>query len=49
VYQLYAGSLTCEDGRSQRLFRGRLANFYRLPPGSPTWGFTAHVGGRAPS
>ena len=38
-----------EDGRSQRLFRGRLGNFYWLPPGSPIWGFTAHVGGRAPS
>jgi hypothetical protein len=24
--------------RSQRLFRGRLANFFWLPPGSPIWG-----------
>ena len=38
-----------EDGRSQRLFRGRLVYFSWLPPGAPIWGFTAHVGGRAPS
>ena len=38
-----------EDGRSQRLFRGRLVYFSWLPPGSPIRGFTAHVGGRTPS
>ena len=38
-----------EDGRSQRLFRGRLVYFSWQPPGAPIWGFTAHVGGRAPS
>ena len=38
-----------EDGRTLRLFRGRRANFYSPPLGSPIWGFTAHVGGRTPS
>jgi hypothetical protein len=37
-----------EDGRSMRLFRGPRRT-YSLPLGSPNWGFTAHVGGRAPS
>jgi hypothetical protein len=37
-----------EDGRSMRLFRGPRRT-YSLPLGSPIWGFTAHVGGRAPS
>jgi len=31
-----------------RLFRGPRRT-YSLPLGSPNWGFTAHVGGRAPS
>ena len=39
-----------EDGRSQRLFRGRRVLYRRpLAVGSPIWGLTAHVGGRAPS
>ena len=38
-----------EDGRTLRLFRGRRANFYSPPLGSPIRGFTAHVGGRTPS
>jgi hypothetical protein len=33
-----------EDGRTLRLFRGRRANFYSPPLGSPIWGFTAHWG-----
>ena len=37
-----------KDGRTLRLFRGRRRT-YSLPLGSPIWGFTAHVGGRAPS
>jgi hypothetical protein len=37
-----------KDGRMLRLFRGRRRT-YSSPLGSPIWGFTAHVGGRAPS
>ena len=36
-----------EDGRSQRLFRGRLVYFSWLPPGAPIWGFTVHAAARA--
>ena len=44
--RLYAVSFGMrEDGRSQRFFGGRRANFYSSPHGSPIWGFTATSAG----